>query len=150
MTSPRSVNISVIATMAVSLIAIATVSNGFRRPSPHGSASSEPSARRARPILAYFEQNQGQANKSVRYLSRMGRISVFLTDDAAIFAVNAEKHNKNGPSTDKYGAPKEQGGVNPPAIVRLRLLGSSQQSDVFGIERLPGRVNYLIGDDPSK
>jgi centrosomal CEP192-like protein/beta-propeller repeat-containing protein len=140
----------VIASMAVSLIAVATVSDGFRRLSPHGSVSSGPSARRARPMLAFFEQNQGQANKNVRYLSRMGRSSVFLTDDAAIFSVNAEKHHKNGPSKDKYGAAKEQGEANSPAIVRLRLLGSSHQSDVSGLERLPGRVNYLIGDDPSK
>ena len=30
----------------------------------------------------YFERNQGQTDPSVKYLSRSGRYSMFLTDDA--------------------------------------------------------------------
>ena len=35
----------------------------------------------------YFEANRGQVNPSVRYLARSGRYSLFLTDDAATFAL---------------------------------------------------------------
>ena len=34
--------------------------------------------------------------------------------------------------------------------VRIRLLGASAQASVAGVEPLPGKVNYLIGNDPAK
>src|ERR1039458_9562973 len=41
----------------------------------------------------YFEKNQGQVNQSVRYLARAGRMSLFLTDDAATFSmIGGEMH----------------------------------------------------------
>jgi hypothetical protein len=36
------------------------------------------------------------------------------------------------------------------ASVRMRLLGASPKSRVAGERPLPGKVNYLIGDDPAK
>src|SRR5260370_1754806 len=38
--------------------------------------------RMAGAMANYFEKNQGQTDPSVKYLSRSGRYSMFLTDDA--------------------------------------------------------------------
>ena len=38
--------------------------------------------RMAGAMASYFEKNQGQTDPSVKYLSRSGRYSMFLTDDA--------------------------------------------------------------------
>ena len=43
-----------------------------------------------RALPLYFEANEGQVDRSVRYLSRSGRCSLFLTDDAAVFAGDAQ------------------------------------------------------------
>ena len=102
----------------------------------------------------YFEQNQGQSDAQVKYLAHAGDYTLFLTNDAAVFSIIGG---------DKRGviARGTLGGVtnsrdNRPAPklvesnVRIRLLGASAQASVAGAEPLPGKVNYLIGNNPDK
>ena len=37
-----------------------------------------------------------------------------------------------------------------PEVVRLRLLGANAYAAVAGADELPGKVNYLLGNDPQK
>jgi len=37
-----------------------------------------------------------------------------------------------------------------PAVLRLRFEGANPDAEVLGEERLPGVVNYFVGDDPAK
>ncbi len=40
---------------------------------------------------------------------------------------------------------------NPaPSTLRMKLVGANPQAKVVGLERLPGKSNYLIGNDPKK
>ena len=93
----------------------------------------------------YFEVNRGQVDPSVRYLSRSGRYSLFLTDDAAVFSmIGGEFHKGPMPKGFPY---KADGDTNlTESAVRVRLVGANQHPEVEGLEPLPGRVNYLIGD----
>jgi hypothetical protein len=34
--------------------------------------------------------------------------------------------------------------------LRLKLVGGNPQAEVAGLEELPGKSNYFIGNDPSK
>jgi hypothetical protein len=83
----------------------------------------------------YFESNQGQTAGDVRFLARAGGYTAFLTGQETVLLY----HN---------GMPGQKPGRD--ALVRMRLAGSRESSVIEGSGRLPGVVNYLIGDDPSK
>jgi hypothetical protein len=44
------------------------------------------------------------------------------------------------------GGPESQ----PPQVMRMRLLGGNAKGRVVGLDELPGRSNYFIGNDPKK
>jgi len=44
------------------------------------------------------------------------------------------------------GGPEAQ----PPQVVRMRLLGGNAKGRVVGLDELPGRSNYICGNDPKK
>ena len=37
-----------------------------------------------------------------------------------------------------------------PAVLRIKLIGANPQPELVGLEELPGKVNYFIGNDPKK
>jgi hypothetical protein len=76
-------------------------------------------ASRPRPIV--FEANHGQTDARVKFLSRGPGFTLFVTESEAVFA-------------DRTGQ-----------VVRLRLLGARQGSEVVGLEPLPGRSHYFRG-----
>ena len=98
----------------------------------------------------YFEKNQGQVNKSVRYLARAGRMSLFLTDDAATFSMIGGEMDKSPYPIGLDGKPfVDHTNLNESAV-RIRLIGANRHPEVVGEGALSARVNYLIGDDRSK
>src|SRR5208282_2886376 len=99
-------------------------------------------------IPVYFEKNQGQVDASVRYLSRAGRTSLFLTDDAAIFQLVGGKV-RNGPVPPGLPATPHPSELTE-AAVQIRLMGAKSHPEIAGLEPLAGRVNYLIGNDSRK
>jgi hypothetical protein len=72
-----------------------------------------------------FEQNRGQADKSVLFLARGASGAAYLTRPAAVF----------------------QAGANE---VRMTLAGSNSSPVVRGENPLPGVSNYLLGNDRKK
>jgi uncharacterized protein (TIGR03437 family) len=74
-------------------------------------------------IPRYFEANAGQAPSPVRFLSRSADHAVFLTGSEAVLAGAA-------------------------GSISLRFINSRADVEPAGIDAAPGRVNYLIGNDP--
>jgi hypothetical protein len=93
----------------------------------------------------YFEANRGQVDGSVRYLARSGRYSLFLTDDAAVFSLIGGEFSK-GPAPKGFPYEAEGDTKLTESAVRVRLVGANPHPEVEGLDGLPGRVNYLIGD----
>src|SRR5271156_117569 len=92
----------------------------------------------------YFEKNQGQVNPSVRYLSRNGRYSLFLTDDAAVFSLIGGKGHRS-PLSKALTAGHTDDSHLTESAVRVRMVGANPHPMVEGLEPLPGHVNYLVG-----
>ena len=85
-----------------------------------------------------FEANQGQTDSRVKFVARGRGYTLFLTSGEAVLALNtAQRSRQTNP------APHE-------AVVRMTLLGANPTPVVSGIEQLPGRSNYFIGNDPAK
>jgi hypothetical protein len=102
----------------------------------------------------YFEQNQGQSDAQVKYLAHAGDYTLFLTNDAAVFSIiGGDKRGVIARGT-LGGVTKSRDDRPAPKLVesdvRIRLLGASAQASAAGAEPLPGKVNYLIGNNPDK
>src|SRR5262249_17670187 len=78
----------------------------------------------------HFEANTGQTNHEVKFLSRGRGYSVFLTSTEAVLALKTAS-------------------TPVPAVVTMRLVGA-KPGRITGVEELPGKANYFIGNDPTK
>jgi hypothetical protein len=121
-----------------------------------------------------FEQNRGQADASVKFLSRGSGYTLFLTEDGAVFAVRGSASAEDGDATTNSAtkvqgekaagarllpvssAAATDGFKNRPtahadtAVLRLKLRGANASAKVTGEDDLPGKSNYFIGNDPKK
>jgi Domain of unknown function DUF11/Beta-propeller repeat len=77
-----------------------------------------------------FEPNQGQSDPQVKFLARGTGYGLFLTSDQAVLTLSTAAKNA--------------------AAVRMQLAGANPGATVTGARQLPGKSNYLIGNDPSK
>jgi uncharacterized protein (TIGR03437 family) len=106
-----------------------------------------------------FEANRGQADPQVKFLSRGQGYSLFLTGTEAVLQLrNADFGLRNANSANPQGeARNPQSAIRDPKLsagsavnLRLKLVGGNPQAEVAGLEELPGKSNYFIGNDPSK
>lgn len=77
-----------------------------------------------------FEENHGQADSRVKFLSRGSGYGLSLTTDGAVLAL-----------------PNATGSA---ASLRMRLLGANASANLVGLDELPGKSNYFIGNDPKE
>ncbi|MCZ6479418.1 MAG: SBBP repeat-containing protein, partial [candidate division NC10 bacterium] len=112
-------------------------------------------ATKARIVEAYgklplsFEVNNGQTDAQVKYLARGRGYTLFLTGTEAVLVL------KNQPSalSDQQSARKEHTKkTQSPSrtVLRMQLVGANPHPKVVGLNKLPGKSNYFIGNDPQK
>jgi uncharacterized repeat protein (TIGR01451 family) len=94
-----------------------------------------------------FEPNQGQTDPSVKFVSRGAGYSLFLDSTGAVLAMRTAQ-----PASLGRSPASRSGSVNAPSMesVRMTLVGSNPAAAIAGSDRLPGRSNYFIGNDPKK
>ena len=77
-----------------------------------------------------FERNQGQTDPRVNFLARGSGYTLFLAGDQAVLTL---RHSRT-----------------EAAVLRMALHNSKAAPDVTGLEELPGKSNYFIGNDPAQ
>jgi hypothetical protein len=77
-----------------------------------------------------FEANEGQTDPAVRFLSRGPGYALFLTSSEAVLALRQ--------------------GKSAPKALRMKIEGAHVAPTVAGVEALPGKSNYFIGNDRGK
>lgn len=123
-----------------------------------------------------FEANQGQTDSRVKFLSRRSGYTLFLTSNEAVLALRRRSairtdsvlangqlptmRDRNQLRRTLLPAPKllasdvEPPDSDPvsqaPAVLRMKLVGANPNPKVEGLEMLPGKSNYFIGNDPKK
>ena len=95
------------------------------------------------PII--FEPNQGQANLDpadprAKFVARGAGYSIFLGSDGAILSLASHAAH----STKAASSPVQ---VNS---IQMKLAGASRNVTVAAGEALPGKSNYLLGNDPAR
>ena len=88
-----------------------------------------------------FEPNRGQTDPQVKFLSRAGQRTLWLTNDEAVLAIGRPKGVGRGGS--KPEGTIKQGDMS--AVLRMRFLGAKGNQQIKGEARQPGTVNYLVG-----
>ncbi len=94
-----------------------------------------------------FEPNEGQTDPRVRYFARTPGITAFLTDDGVTLLVTRTdgKPCVGDPRPRMAGCPSFEH-----AAFRMNLTGADRRPRIRPSEPLPGRVNYFLGNDPSR
>ncbi len=100
-----------------------------------------------------FEENRGQTDAQVKFLTRGTGYTLFLTGTEAVLSLAKPegRHNpqiapisqKTDRSVKSVGGKSEVG-----AVLRMKLVAANPAPEVIGLEELPGRTNYLIGNNP--
>jgi hypothetical protein len=111
-----------------------------------------------------FEANHGQADGQVKFLSRTGRYTLFLTGDEAVLALRGSAAKRLAPkgASGLGGATvslKRYPDTNPNratpqsmtgGMLRMKLRDANPAAKVSGLDELAGTSNYFIGNDPAK
>ena len=78
----------------------------------------------------YFEANQGQANAPAQFIARGHDYQFLISPTEAQIVLR------------KAAA--------EPATVRMQFVGANPQAQIHGDAELPGKINYLTGNDPAQ
>ena len=126
-----------------------------------------------------FEVNQGQSDPQVKFLSRGRGYALFLTSGEAVLSLRGRRKSDFGSPMSGNGRPDSPAGTFPtfgrllegpqslkvghalferrcikghqaPSVLRMKLVGANANAKVAGLEELPGKANYFIGNDPKK
>jgi hypothetical protein len=91
-----------------------------------------------------FEPNEGQAMGMVRYIARCPGAALYFHDDAVDFVIRSKGAIANSASeglSKMVSETSEQ--------VRMRIVGARPFPNIEPIGKLPGKINYFKGIDPS-
>jgi hypothetical protein len=133
--------------------ASALVQGGLRaQTAPKASAGSETSAQERQKIAAsaikmplFFEANEGQTDPSVRFLTRSGGYTMFLTPNETVLVEGTNGIVSGGKFGKGLTAFHADAKNSKQSVLRMELLGANSAPEFQGLQELPGKVNYLIG-----
>jgi hypothetical protein len=92
-----------------------------------------------------FEANRGQLDPKVQFLSRGPGYTAFLTTDGMVLGLRAKQVEPRQGAAQDIAA-----GHAGKAMLQFRLLGAARSPSVVGENPQPGRVNYFVGNNPTK
>jgi hypothetical protein len=103
-----------------------------------------------------FIENQGQGAQPVRYVSHGSQYDLFLTPQEAVLALTHSTHLDLSPRHRRatllalMKARRAAASTTTTTALRLQFEGANPDPQIAGGEKLPGLVNYYIGNDPAK
>lgn len=112
---------------------------------------------RARSLFAglplRFEPNQGQGNLDLadarsKFVARGSGYSLFLGSEGAILTLVSHQPHTQGQSRPQSDKLQER--ANRIESFQMKLAGANPNANLTGAGLLPGKSNYLLGNDPSK
>jgi hypothetical protein len=96
-----------------------------------------------------FEANRGQTDPRVKFLARVGHHAVYLTPTEAVLVLTTPKETPKDILPRRSGSP-EQRDERTPTVLRTIFAGANPAPRITGLEELPGKANYFIGNDSAK
>src|SRR4051812_12872581 len=124
---PRPFHLTILLSLALSLTADSRTS-GVAEPTKQNIAASYAK------LPLRFEDTRGQKDAQVQFISRGAGYGLFLTQTEAVLSLHQTLEAK----------------PVKPTTVRMKVLGASPSAAVVGMDELPAKSNYFIGNDPHK
>src|SRR5688572_19738792 len=94
-----------------------------------------------------FEQNLGQADEQVKFISRGDRYTLFLTATDAVLALTSPSPGGSSRLPDPARGQPPQRATS--TVLRMTLAGANPAPEVTGLDELQGKSHYYIGRDPA-
>ncbi len=88
-------------------------------------------------IPLHFELNQGQADPSVRFISRSGNHALFLKQNEAQLVLPNRSESSDGEKQ-----------MEQPDVLTMKLANANDAAKIEGLDELAGRTNYFVGANP--
>jgi Beta-propeller repeat len=97
-----------------------------------------------------FEENKGQTNSEVRFLSHGQGYELFLTSQEAVLELRRAKPADSSPRKRSLAlkALRYANAKTDTSVVRIHLAGANPNPEIAGLNQLPGRTNYFMGNNP--
>lgn len=110
------------------------------------SAGAHLQANYAKLPLGFFP-NAGQMDERVKFTSGGAGYQLFVTPTEAVLSL----HRRSAPRVLDPGDISSTDAAEPaPTVLRLQWVGANPAAKVAGLQELPGKVNYLLGNDPAR
>jgi Beta-propeller repeat len=98
-----------------------------------------------------FEPNVGQTDPDVKFLARGRSYALFLTAQEAVLTLSKPvEDGKARPLLPLRASTSADSPSRTSTSVRMKLVGASAAPRIVGEGELPGKSNYLIGNDPKR
>jgi hypothetical protein len=97
-----------------------------------------------------FEANLGQTDPGVKFLSRGSGYTLFLTKSDAVLTLHGSKASGKEPGSGTQSGQATDAAQRTTSVLRMMLAGANSQASAAGVDKLPGKINYFIGNDPKK
>ncbi len=100
-----------------------------------------------------FEANEGQADPRVKFVSRAGSRTLFLTATEAVLKLAGSAGPAQPDPPFPSTSPESERSTTDKSLeaaMRISLVGANPAARVTGLDELSGKSNYFIGNDPSK
>jgi len=92
------------------------------------------SAARLKGLPVSFEENHGQVDSQIRYLAHAGHATIYFSPAETVLALMSHDSQKKPELS----------------VLRLKWIGANYRAQIMAEHPLTGRINYLIGHDPSQ
>ena len=100
-----------------------------------------------------FEANEGQFDSRVKFISRAGSHMLFLTSTEAVLKMGCSRQAARAEpaAASTVDDPQQSATVESNVgALRMKMAGANTTAKVTGLDELPGKSNYFIGNDPAK
>ncbi len=97
-----------------------------------------------------FEANQGQTDRSVKFLSRGSGYGLFLTPTEAVLRLGIAEHGSRNELNEGLVDRSTKFRNLKSTVLRMKFVGANPAPQIAGVDQLPGASNYFVGNDPAK
>lgn len=147
----------------VNAVAVAATAKPAMAPRPANPAANARIRANYAALPLAFEANQGQADPEVKFVARGDGYKLLLTSSKAIMALPGHKgpsevrdmmmNKRRGAAGVKALMKKRAAShlkASPAAFLQMNFLGANPHSQLAADDPRSGKVNYFLGNDPSK